>query len=892
MLNLVLWTAWFFLAATVDAHAGPIVAAVGAIATAVASLGAVGQFIIGVGLSFASSLLQKALQKKPKEQTPGVQGQLQVGGDNPLSFIVGTFGTAGQLEYVGTWGNAGGTPNAYLTLVVSLSDLPISGLSRIFTNGQACSFADGPVASGGSPDPDGKGYVVNEFVSSGVPYMWVKFYDGTQTEADDQLLLAKFGLDPDRPWQADMIGRGIPYVAVTMRLNRELFTSPPSLMFEVQGIKLYDIRKDTTAGGDGAHRWDDQSTWEFSDNPKVINYNLIRGVSYNGEWIWGGQNIAGARLPASTWMAAANECDVLIDLAGDDAGTEKQFRAGGEITVDQVPLDVVEEFDKACNGHTIEVGGFYKTHAGATPLPVYAFADEDIVVTKPQDFDPFPGLEQTQNGIHATYPEPEEAWADKDAPPRYFADYEAADDGRRLLADVKFPVVPYGTQVQRLMEATIRDGRNFRKHQFYLPPEAWLLEPVIDTVSYTSARNGYDAKTFMIGSMLDQPNCLQQTSLQETDPGAFDWDKSKQLPTSIGPLTPMRPASQPMTGWQVAPGEIKDADGTGRRPSITIGYAGNLDDVAEVRVQVKLAGAADTDLTFDGNIAYGDPATNPNPDQRTLNGTFMPDTDYVARGKFIPFSGRATDWSGWLSVRTPNIKFGLDDFENELRRLIAEEFMANLADARQQTAQIADILARLQSDFELDKITSTRSLQRAIGQAAASFTEQIAIAVGQGSALATLIESLDASIGDIRSSIKAQWVVGVTPSGAIAAYELTTTTENAKSGLRLVAINDGGTPKGEMWVDADKFLVGKSDIEDFNFVPMFTVDTVNKKIYFSGDLFADGSIASAKISTGTLSAIAANLGTVTAGRMLFQGTGSSKIDINAATLQILISDNS
>jgi hypothetical protein len=42
----------------------------------------------------------------------------------PLSFLVGTIGVPGKLEYRNTWGEVDGTPNAYLVDVISFGDLP------------------------------------------------------------------------------------------------------------------------------------------------------------------------------------------------------------------------------------------------------------------------------------------------------------------------------------------------------------------------------------------------------------------------------------------------------------------------------------------------------------------------------------------------------------------------------------------------------------------------------------------------------------------------------------------------------------------------------------------------------------------------------------------------
>lgn len=80
---------------------------------------------------------------------------------------------------------------------------------------------------------------------------WFRFRDGTQTTADP-FLLAKFGADSERPWTADMIGRGIPQVIATFLRNPERFPGEPRLRFEVLGIPLYDPRADSSVGGRAA----------------------------------------------------------------------------------------------------------------------------------------------------------------------------------------------------------------------------------------------------------------------------------------------------------------------------------------------------------------------------------------------------------------------------------------------------------------------------------------------------------------------------------------------------------------------------------------------------------------------------------------------------------------
>ena len=148
------------------------------------------QIIVALVLSAAATLIQQALAKRPEQpRKAGVRGEIQVGGDNPLACIVGRYATAGQFEYANTWGTPGGVPNSKYVKVVSVSDLPVRGLAGFFVDGSRVTF-------GGTPDPD-MGYPVLEYRKGAKDFLWVKFYDGTQT-TPDAYLRDKFGEDPER----------------------------------------------------------------------------------------------------------------------------------------------------------------------------------------------------------------------------------------------------------------------------------------------------------------------------------------------------------------------------------------------------------------------------------------------------------------------------------------------------------------------------------------------------------------------------------------------------------------------------------------------------------------------------------------------------------------------
>ncbi|QRY68205.1 hypothetical protein JVX98_07925 [Ensifer sp. PDNC004] len=810
-LSVLLLAGWFLLATTSHAYADPVSAIVGII-SAVAKIGTIGQLVLGVAFKVGTSLLARARGKREDQRPAGVKGSMTVGGDNPMSFIIGTYATAGQLEYVNSYGKAGKTPNAYLVQVVSLSDLPISGMSSaVWINGEKCTI-DWNAA------PTDAGYPVLQYRQNGTDHLWVRFRDGTQT-AVDPYLSSTFGADATRPWLADMIGRGVAYAIVTARVNREVMTSPPRCKFVLQGIKFYDLRKDTTAGGSGPHRWGDYSTYEWSDNTKVAQYNLLRGLSYNGEWFYGGQSLAAFQLPASNWMAAMNECDRQVAVAA--GGTEKQFRCGAEIALNYQPIEAIKELDKSCNGRTAELGGIYKTICGMPGLPVYSFTDDDIVITSEQQQDPYPAHPQTYNGAHASYPEPAEDWAMKDAPPRYNAAYEAADDDQRLIADLSYPMVPYGTQVQRLMYAAIEEERRFISHTGTLPPEAWLLEP-LDAIAWTSARNGYDGKLFLLGDMDDLPGVNQVVAFRELDPADYSWSSDRELPVSVGPTGPIVPPPQVMTGWAVEPYE------NARRPSIKVSCAPDQDDVKNVLVEVRLKTSQEVVYQSDA-ISYAPPYA------WVLPGTFLPNTQYEVRGRFVPYSNRPTEWSDWKTVTTPNALItAVDILDNSI---IAQK----IADAAVTAEKIMN-----------EAVTSLKIAERAVSSAK--------IAVG------AITEELVAN-GAISAGKIAEQAIGLTKFAA---------------GITPVEIISGALPTTGNFEGRQAFFNGKLyRFTGGNWTSATAAGDVVGQI--TGTQIADDAVTSPKIAANAITASELAAFSVVAGKVAAAAIGATEIQAAAIT---------
>lgn len=616
------------------AEAGPVVAAIGAIAgtisAASAAIGIAGRLAIWV----AVTAIQQARARKARDKArnaPIETAYTSTGGVAPLSFIVGTYATAGHMEAPPMVHGPAERPRSMLNYVVSVSDVPGCELVRM--------WIDGKEWTANSAEGEYYGQV-----GAGRWYgkAWLRWKNGYQTVADD-MLVAKYGTDPERPWLGDMVGHGVCHGVLTFRYDRDEFQSLPQVLFEVTGIALYDPRRDSTVGGSGAHRWGNRATYQGSANPMVIAYNVARGIEIEGAGVWGG-GYGADDLPLAWWFAAMNECDVLVGNGA--GGTEPQYRMGLEVRVDSDPADLLAECAVSCNGRYVEQGGILKPRVGGPGLPVMAISDGDIMVTAAQEDRPFPGYDQIYNAVSASYPEPSQKWAAREGVVINDSAAEA-EDGEQLVADLQYPAVPYQGQVWRLAAAALKDGRRFRAYSGVLPPDALSLEP-LDAVAFTSPQRGYSAKVFEVQATDEYPSLQMGVSLREMDPD----DYIPITPSLIAApsVAPAAVAGAVLACFAAASTSIADGAGTARRPGIIISWtAGQFVAGQQVEYVVQTPGG----LTVTLGIV-------PAPLGAAVIGAgLVASSAYRVAARIVGVADAV--WSSWVTVTTPGNHFDTVD---------------------------------------------------------------------------------------------------------------------------------------------------------------------------------------------------------------------------------------
>lgn len=646
----------------------PVGAAIGAAFTAISGALAGSTFLAGLAQAAASLALSKLSQKlfgpkppKPPGQTVDGMTTGELAGE---TFIVGRWATGGHMVYHGSQGQAGETPNAFYTRVIELAGMPKHNLRGVILKGEFVEFdlapsevgslndplltGNGPIAIGGNGF--GRPATNDSLRADGRNFLWLRYHDGTQTAPD--AMLRRFFEGAQHPYTADMIGAGVCYAVITYRFGRQVWQSSIEPRFVLDGIPLYDPRKDGSVGGSGAHRHNNPATWEWTANPALIAYNVARGIALPSGDIYGGEYQADD-LPLARWVAAMNTCD---ESAGEDR--PRRYTFGAEINVAETePADLIEACMTACAGQIAAIGGQLIPQVGAPDVPVWSINDEDLSADDTMRFEPIKGLAERFNGVQSSYVAPAQLWEPRNLPMITNADWEAEDGGRRLIADLRLSGVYSAAQASELSNIYIRDERRQRVHQLVLPPDAGRLK-VFDTIQLTRPQDGYQDKLVeVVGFEQRTDDLFCAVTLREVDPSDYT-PPVQEFPEP--PLVTPEPFSvQSVPGFGVAPLVVLDGTTAPRRPALRLFWdAAQAEDVDALRYEIRLAGGA--------VVASGVEAVDAGQHIAVL----LPATDYEVQAQLV--ADRRTEWTAWIPVTTPDVRLGFSDIGDEVQTVIAD----------------------------------------------------------------------------------------------------------------------------------------------------------------------------------------------------------------------------
>lgn len=205
------------------------------------------------------------------------------------------------------------------------------------------------------------------------------------------------------------------------------------------------------------------------------------------------------------------------------------------------------------------------------------------------------------------------------------------------------------------------------------------------------------------------------------------------------------------------------------------------------------------------------------------------------------------------------------------------------------TAAISsEATTRANADSSLS--ASITSLTSTVNGNTASISTESATRASADSTLSGQITTAQAQLDTATATGNMQLIAVASPqSGVAAEFSVNVRANNgsafAQTGLRLRAMTSGGS---EFLVQAAKFIISSGSSTDgtgTDHVP-FTINTsgnLESQAVLNGSLIVTGSITADKLSVTSLSALSANIGTVTTG-VLQDAGGHMVIDLTNATI--------
>jgi hypothetical protein len=288
------------IGAAITSASGAVSAATLALTGSAGLAAAAGNAVLGLAswktALYAAGFAATALLT-PSVNIEGSPTQWRADPNAGIPFVIGEAASGGVIVHRDAYGK----DNHVQSIVTVYSGAgPIAGFDEFSADDVAMNFgANGAATNGGA------------FADN----MWLQTSLGAQPQAAalSQSLNAK-GVTAGsfQGWGASSRISGKAHALLTLRDGQKRPNYPagePRALMKMRGISFYDPRLDSTvAGGSGAHRVGDPSTFAYSQNPAIAALNWCLGLRENGVVVGGiGASVDGVDLPA--FIEWANTCD-------------------------------------------------------------------------------------------------------------------------------------------------------------------------------------------------------------------------------------------------------------------------------------------------------------------------------------------------------------------------------------------------------------------------------------------------------------------------------------------------------------------------------------------------------------------------------------------------------
>ena len=555
---------------------------------------------------------------------PGQRIALEYDTAAPRQMVVGETVVSGTLVK----GFTSGEDNRWWVEIIALADHKCDRLVGYWVGDEYYSHIQGPNPA---------------FNRRNADHLYVYFISG---DFDQQAFTNHPALTPEQ-WTAAHRGAGVSHVMVMRRNNARVWQGGATDMrFRLRGAVLYDPRKDSTVGGVGGHRLGNPFSYEWSDNPAVIAYNIAAGaVSADGQHLV----FAATQQPLENideWRAEMDACDQLVALRS--GGTERRYRMAGRLG-DQSTIDALEDCATAAGGRLLDRGGRWIIQAGIERPVIAHLTDADFVATAPLVVQRTRGAAELITDVIGTFQDSARDFEETSYPSRSSA-VDQENFGGVYPRQLDLPNTFTHTTAQRIAEIARRESN----HQIVvqgIASQAFCHIEAGDWISWTSAQEGFEAKTFVVERseiLLSEQGLSNALVLQEISPEVFAWNAAvdEQIPTAPTSLPSGRPQPFALIGVTAAAVELVAGSGENaqRMPGIKVNWTPPENNgIDDVRLEYRQTGSL---------VILTEVQTDVESGEHVITSGLQGSTAYEVRATPLGAIRRESTASEWIAVTT------------------------------------------------------------------------------------------------------------------------------------------------------------------------------------------------------------------------------------------------
>ncbi|MEM9765380.1 MAG: hypothetical protein AAF968_23250, partial [Pseudomonadota bacterium] len=344
----------------------------------VSSIAAAG---IATSLSIGASLLSGTAVPKSEVQLGRLQARLDA--RTPRKMVLGRTAMPADIRYY----EGSGEDERTIEYIVAVAAHRIQQFEELWLDDELAWSSSGGIA------PQFLDYLGVEGYTEGGPGATRPINGGARWGADDRLTgcaylylrIERLGVGDD---EQSPFANGL----------------PSRVTIVGTGMREYDPRFDSTAGGSGSQRADNQNTWgQSTGNPIIQALNVLLGWRINGK-LSVGAGIPPKYIDMDSVITAANICDESIALSG--GGTQPRYRTAGAFSTNDPPMQIVATLLAGCAGDLLDSNGklsfLIKANTLATPVVTL---DEDDLLSDPT-WEVMGGQTNLPNNISGSFTDP------------------------------------------------------------------------------------------------------------------------------------------------------------------------------------------------------------------------------------------------------------------------------------------------------------------------------------------------------------------------------------------------------------------------------------------------------------------------------------------------------